>query len=168
MKDRFDAIMSSPLDSKICVQRNFKGERNVDEEDKRNKLYITELQRDVTAINVQLFGRNGDGGSIGAINKALDKLSDGQEKLLEKIMSMDADHREAHARFDGRLNQADAKMTAAHERLDEQEGRVECLEKAPAAKRATFDKILMRAALSVIVPGGLVLLGYGLKVWLGA
>jgi len=138
------------------------------DEGKRQQLFITELQKDVTSINVQLFGRNGDGGSIGAINKALDKLSEGQEKLLEKIMSMDADHREAHAVFDGRLKAADQKMTAAHSRLDDQEERVGCLEKAPVQKRATFDKILLRAAVGVIVPGGLILIGYGLKVWLGA
>jgi len=153
MDEKFEAVLTSPLDGLICVDRmqekkGMPGERKEATQD----MYITELQRENARTKTMFENIEGD----------IKDLRESQNKVLEIVTSLASDLRAGQVTTDMRFERFEGGLSAAHARLDEHEKKIDCLKSAREKAMAALWKNIAKYGIG----GAVMLMLLGIKEWI--
>ena len=158
MDEKFEAVLTSPLDGLICVDRTDRESKVMPDGRKEatQDMYIVELQRESERTRTMLEH----------ICEDLKSLRSEQKEVLEAVNTLASDERAARVATDMRIEKVENGLTTAHARIDDIHDRVTDLERAPGNKAQKTISTFWKDVGKYGIAGAVMLLLLGIKEWI--
>ena len=151
--DRFSNVLSSPVESLICVELAVKGRTVVPDEEKRRDYLFSQLSNDFATMSGELFGRNGSGGFVGEVRASLTKIDNKQDRLQEQVGCLQREMSENKVSTDDQIVVLHNKVDQAHVRIDNIEPRVKTVEEMSGVRAQKVIAVVAKTAAVAAIGG---------------